>query len=124
MKQSKLKAAPEAKWFFHLMSATVVFDIGDGPLASDIQFLANASVSVFTADRLTQIQNQAAHIARQKIYDGMSAGETKPEFKVIDVTLGGFHFLGHMTMEEFYGQPTEQLSDGSVADPGETPASN
>lgn len=119
-----MKKKPETKWNFHMMDAKVVFDCGDGPVVTEVQFLANSPTADFNADRLTQIQNQAAHIARQKVYDGVPEGQDKPPFTVIDVKLGGFYFLGYMTLERFYGQPTQQLPDGDVADPGEVAANN
>ncbi len=103
--------------YFSLILAEVIFQTEDGIASRRVQFLSQSLEDLFPADRLTQLQNSAAHTVREQL-------KGPKQYQVHEVLLLSIIPLGRMTQVEFFGpgvttamdaQTTEQIAPAETA---------
>lgn len=119
--QKEITTETNEKMHFHLVLAEVVYMVGEKATSHRVQFITQANINGFPADRITQLQNSAGLAVLQKL-----PKKDARNYKVLDVLFLNLTYCGHMTHADFYGKGTttavelvEEVASKPVS-PGET----
>ncbi len=119
--QKEITTETNEKMHFHLVLAEVVYVVGDKATSHRVQFMTQANIKGFPADRITQLQNSAGLAVLQKL-----PKKDARDFRILDVLFLNLTYCGHMTHADFYGKGTttavELVEEGTSksVSPGET----
>ena len=88
----------EPKFYYSLVLAEVIFQTEKGVSSHRIQLFSKSNIEGFPANRLSQLQNSAAHQIQEQVQGAVSY----KQFKALEVLLLNILPLGYMTDSQFW----------------------